>query len=85
MGLNIKNEATCALARELADLTGETMTGAISVALRERLEREKRTRDAEAEIEEMLSIGERCAARLRPGPSSTEIGEFLYDEHGLPK
>ena len=28
MGLNIKNEATCALARELADLTGETMTGA---------------------------------------------------------
>ena len=85
MGLNIKNEATCALARELADLTGETMTGAISVALRERLEREKRARDAEAEIEEMLSIGERCAARLRPGPSSTEIGEFLYDEHGLPK
>ncbi len=85
MGLNIKNEATCALARELAELTGETMTGAISVALRERLEREKRARDAEAEIEEMLSIGERCAARLRPGPSSTEIGEFLYDEHGLPK
>ena len=85
MGLNIKNEATCALARELADLTGETMTGAITVALRERLEREMRARDAEAEIEEMLSIGERCAARLRPGPSSTEIGEFLYDEHGLPK
>ena len=85
MGLNIKNETTCALARELADLTGETMTGAISVALRERLEREKRQRDAEAEIEEMLAFGKRCAARLRPGPSSTEIGEFLYDEHGLPK
>ena len=85
MGLNIKNEATCALARELAELTGETMTGAITVALRERLEREMRARDAEAEFEAMLSIGERCAARLRPGPSSTEIGEFLYDEHGLPK
>ena len=85
MGLNIKNEATCALARELADLTGETMTGAITVALRERLEREMRARDAEAEIEEMLAFGKRCAARLRPGPSSTEIGEFLYDEHGLPK
>ena len=85
MGLNIKNEETCALARELAELTGETMTGAISVALRERLEREKKQRDVEARIEEMLAIGERCAAHLKPGPSSTEIGDFLYDERGLPK
>ena len=85
MGLNIKNEETCALARELAELTGETMTGAISAALRERLEREKKQRDVEARIEKMLAIGERCAARLKPGPSSTEIGDFLYDERGLPK
>ncbi len=85
MSLNIKNEATCALARELAQLTGETMTGAISVALRERLEREKRQRDAEAEIEEMLAFGKRCAVHLRPGPSAVEHGDYLYDEHGLPK
>ena len=37
MGLNIKNDETCRLARELARLTGESMTGAITVALRERL------------------------------------------------
>ncbi len=85
MGLNIKNEETCALARELADLTGETMTGAITVALSERLERQKRARDAEAEIAEMLAFGERCARRLGPGPSAVEHGDFLYDEHGLPK
>lgn len=85
MGLNIKNEETCALARELAELTGDTMTGAITVALSERLEREKRERDAETRIEEMLAIGERCAAHLKPGPSSTEIGDFLYDDRGLPK
>ena len=42
MSLNIKNEETCRLAGELARLTGETMTGAITVALRERLRREKR-------------------------------------------
>ena len=42
MSLNIKNEETCRLADELARLTGETKTGAITVALRERLEREKR-------------------------------------------
>ena len=40
MSLNIKNEETCRLAAELARLTGETKTGAITVALRERLERE---------------------------------------------
>lgn len=85
MSLNIKNEATCALARELADLTGESMTGAISVALSERLEREKKLRDVEARIDAMMAIGESCAKLIGPGPSSTEIGDFLYDERGLPK
>ena len=46
MSLNIKNEETCRLAAELARLTGETMTGAMTVALRERLEREQRARGA---------------------------------------
>ena len=41
MSLNIKNEETHRLARELAQLTGETMTGAITVAIRDRLERER--------------------------------------------
>ena len=48
MSLNIKNEETCRLAGELARLTGATMTGAITVALRDRLEREKRLRNADA-------------------------------------
>ena len=48
MGLNIKNDETCRLARELAQLTGESMTGAITVALQERLEREQKRRDAAA-------------------------------------
>ena len=48
MSLNIKNEETCRLASELAELTGETKTGAITVALRDRLEREQRERSVEA-------------------------------------
>ena len=44
MSLNIKNEEAHQLARELVQLTGETMTGAVTVALRERLERERRER-----------------------------------------
>ena len=75
MSLNIKNDETCRLARELADLTGESMTGAITVALRERLERETHARSVEARVKEIRAIAERCAAKLGPGPSAVEHGE----------
>ena len=84
MSLEIENEETCRLARELARLTGETMAGAITVALRERLEREKRMRNADALARKLHAIGQRCAARMGPGPS-VDHGELLYDEQGLPK
>ena len=71
-------------ARDLARLTGETMTGAITLALRERLARERRRRDRDARIEELLAIGRRCAESLEPGPTATEHGDFLYDDRGLP-
>ena len=85
MGLNIKNDETCRLARDLARLTGETMTGTITVALRERLAREKRRRNASARIEELLAIGRRCAESLGPGTSAVEHGDLLYDDRGLPR
>ena len=66
MSLNIKNEQTCRLAGELAELTGETMTGAITVALRERLEREKQLRSAETLVQELHAIG--SVARVIFGP-----------------
>ena len=67
MSLNIKNKETCRLAADLADLTGETMTGAITVALRERLEREVSRRSAEARARRLLAIGRRCASMLDYG------------------
>ena len=85
MSINIKNQETCDLASELAQLTGETMTGAITVALRERLEREKSERSAEAQVQRLLAIGERCASMMGDGPSAVEHGDFLYDERGLPR
>ena len=85
MSLNIKNEKTCQLAGELAHLTGETMTGAITVALRERLERERSERSAEARVERLLAIGRRCAGMMGDGPSAVEHGDFLYDGRGLPR
>ena len=85
MSLNIKNDETCRLARELAQLTGESMTGAITVALRERLERETHARSVEERLKAMRAIAKRCAKNLKPGPSAVEHGALLYDERGLPK
>ena len=85
MSLNIKNEETCRLAGELARLTGDTMTGAITAALRERLQREKRRRGVEARVRELRAIAERCAGLLGAGPSAVEHGDLLYDEQGLPR
>ena len=85
MSLNIKNAETCRLAEELAELTTENKTQAITVALRERLEREHRCRDDETLAADLHAIGQRCAVLMGPGPSAAQIGEFLYDEQGLPK
>ena len=71
MSLNIKNDETCRLARELAQLTGESMTGAITAALRERLERETRARSVETRLKAMRAIARRCAKDLKPGPSAS--------------
>ncbi len=82
MALNIKNEETHRLACELAELTGETTTEAVTVALRERLERQRENAERLKSIRE---ISKRVSSRLKPGPSAVEHGDFLYDENGLPK
>ena len=85
MAINIKNEKTCDLAREVAEMTDDTMTGAITIALEKRREQLNRERDRDELRKDLRAIVERCAAKLGPGPSSTEHGDFLYDEYGLPK
>ena len=85
MSLNIKNPETCRLATELAELMGETKTGAITAALRERLERERRERSVEARLHRMRAISTRCAEFLRDGGPAVDHGDLLYDERGLPK
>ena len=82
---NIKNDDTCRLASDLARLTGETMTGAITIALRERLGRARRRRGIDNRARELRTIAERCAKLIRPGPPAIEHGDLLFDEQGLPK
>jgi antitoxin VapB len=84
MGLNIKNPETHRLIQELAELTGESMTTAVTEAVRERLNR-LRNAQAVGLAERLVKIGKDCAAHLREPFKSTNHGELLYDERGLPR
>jgi len=84
MSLNIKNAETHRLALELATLTGESMSAAVTEAVRERLARLRRRSDA-SRFERLLSIGKDCASRLKEPYRSIDHGELLYDEQGLPR
>jgi antitoxin VapB len=84
MGLNIKSDETHRLARELARLTGESMTVAVTAAVRERLDRVRRER-AVGLADRLLAIGKDCATRLKEPFRSADHGDLLYDERGLPR
>ncbi len=80
MGMNIKNEEAHRLASELASIYGETLTEAVTVALRERLaratkeDRGKRMRELARQFKELAPTG----------MTSENATDFLYDELGLP-
>lgn len=80
--LNIKNDEAHKLATELADLTGETLTSAVTLALRERLTRERRRRRPDHVAAQLMKIGSRYAALPDTGRSPEEI--LGYDGRGLP-
>jgi len=82
MHLNIKNDEAHKLATELARLTGENLTSAVTLALRERLARERRRRRTDDVAARLMKIGNRYAALPDTGQSPDEI--LGYDEHGLP-
>lgn len=84
MSLNIKNKEAHRLARELAKRTGESMTMAVTEAVRERLERVRR-RQQRPLAERLLAIGKDCASRLKEPHRSVDHSDLLYDERGLPK
>lgn len=78
--LNIKSEEAYRLASELARLTGESLTQAITQALAERLERERLARDKAERRARLAALAGELRASLRP------TGErSLYDELGLPQ
>lgn len=83
MTLNIKNPEAYRLARELAALTGESMTDAVTEAVRERLARVRRERQAPVAAR-LLAIGKDCAAHLKEPSQSIDHAALLYGADGLP-
>ena len=84
MALSVKDPEADRLAREVAARTGETLTTAVVVALRERLAR-LRGRSRRRQLrDELRDIAQRCAQLPTLDDRSAE--EILdFDQRGLPR
>jgi antitoxin VapB len=85
MPLSIKDPEADRLAREVARITGETITQAVVTSLRDRLAREQqaRSRNIDAVLEEARAIADHFASL--PVLDNRSENEILgYDENGLP-
>lgn len=79
MSIIFENSEAERLVKELADLTSESLTGAIAAAIRERLEKKRRER-GESLSDKLLAIGRDCALRLKEPYRTIDHGELLYGE-----
>jgi antitoxin VapB len=86
MALSIKNKEFEDTARELARVTGKSITEAALVGLKRELDRQKNIRDiikSESRVERAMKIAEKSAARPVIGVLSDD--EVLgYDDIGAP-
>jgi antitoxin VapB len=73
MALSIKTEEADRLARALSQVTGESLTRAVTIALRERLDRERARRAGTGNLpERLLEFAERVGADYDTRPVSRE-------------
>ena len=84
MALSVKDPEADRLAREVAARTGETLTTAVVVALRERLARLRGRPRRRRLRDELREIGRRCA-QLPTLDDRTADEILAYDERGLPR
>jgi antitoxin VapB len=84
MALSLKDPETDRLAREVARLTGESLTEAVRTALAERLERERlrRGKPRKRIAERLNELALECAAL--PDYDTRSPDEIIgYDENGM--
>lgn len=86
MGLNIKNEETVRLVRELAAELDVSLTAAIADAVRARLADVRARREEPAfDVEEVMALVGEIGDRLGQDYLAQDFDELLYDEMGLPR
>jgi antitoxin VapB len=76
VALSIKTEEADALARRLVRLTGETMTEAVTIALRERVSREEAQRAAAKDLPARLTA---FAERVRGAYDTRPVSRAEWD------
>jgi antitoxin VapB len=80
MALSIKNDEADQLARQLAEATGESITDAVVMSLRQRLERERRK---PGRSKKLLDLAAEVATY--PVLDERKPDEIIgYDDNGLP-
>jgi antitoxin VapB len=88
MGMNIKDPQVHAMARELADCRGTSVTDAVRQALRAELDRCRTAvpgQEEEVRREALLQLLRRCNDLPWPDQrSGAELQADLYDDAGLP-
>jgi antitoxin VapB len=89
MALNIKNEATVALVRELAAKTGQSQTSAIETAVRAQLEQlagDDHDRAAQERYDRAMAIIDEIDASMtdKERDALRTAQDDMYDEDGLP-
>jgi antitoxin VapB len=83
MPLNIKDDEAHALARELAEVTGESLTRAVKVSIEERLARVRHVKGLRL-ADQLDRIALDCASL--PVLDARTPDEIIgYDESGLPR
>ncbi len=81
--LTIESAEAVRLAAELAELTGQSMTVAVTQALALQVAGERRRREADLLAADLIAIGRECAALLTPPFDSADHAD-LYGADGLP-
>ena len=89
MAINIRNREAERLARQLAEVTGDSITGAIVAALRERLASVRAapavgTTAEPGRLGRLRAISADAAPRWTLEHGSTDHAALLYNEQGLP-
>ncbi|MGV3625074.1 MAG: type II toxin-antitoxin system VapB family antitoxin [Archangium sp.] len=84
MSFNIKNAEAHALAKELAQRKGLSMTEVVTEALRRELaELDHQEKQSSGLAAKLLRIGREASASLKCAPVSLEA--LLYDDNGMPR